>query len=76
MMATGHVGTIRIPDPTAMTRVLKLADAVLTYGVLRYADYCGYGSQLVAMFAAARDRVAAVIPRTKTMHEETEAEVP
>jgi hypothetical protein len=40
-MTTGHVGTMRVPDPAAMTKILKLADAVVTYGVLRYADFCG-----------------------------------
>lgn len=39
---TGQFATDRVPDPTAITKILKLADAVLTYGVLRFADYSGY----------------------------------
>jgi hypothetical protein len=62
-MTTGHVGTMRIPDPAAITKILKLADAVFTYGVLRFADYCGYTPDLASMLAGARDRLSAVIPR-------------
>lgn len=62
-MASGHVGTMRVPDPAAITSILKLADAVVTYGVLRYADFCGYEPDLADMLSAARDRLDAIIPK-------------
>jgi hypothetical protein len=62
-MTTGHVGTMRVPDPAAITKILKLADAVLAYGVLRFADYCGYAADLGSMLAGAGHRLRAVIPR-------------
>jgi hypothetical protein len=37
---------VRVPDPAAITKILKLADAVLTYGVLRFADFAGYFPEL------------------------------
>jgi len=30
-----------VPDPSAMTNVLSLADTMTTYGVLRFADFSG-----------------------------------
>jgi hypothetical protein len=43
--------------------ILQLADAIVTYGVLRFADYAGCAPQLNDMIAAAAQRLAAVIPR-------------
>jgi hypothetical protein len=59
----GLFETDRAPDPVAITKILKLADAVLTYGVLRFADYSGYEPQLTRLMTAAQERLAAVIPR-------------
>ena len=52
-----------VPDPRAITKVLKLADAIVTYGVLRFADYSGFAPQLAAMLAEASRRLGAKIPR-------------
>ena len=52
-----------IPDPDAITRILKLADAVLTYGVLRFADYSGYAPQLGSMLTGANEGLSRLIPR-------------
>lgn len=62
-ISPGQFATDRTPDPEAITRILKLADAVLTYGVLRFADYSGYTPQLTTIIAAAQERLAAIIPR-------------
>lgn len=61
---SGQPATVEVPDPAAITRILKLADSVVTYGVLRFADYCGYEPHLSSMLAAAQDRLCKVIPRT------------
>ena len=37
----GHFRAVRIPDAEAMTEILKVADQMITYGVLRHADFCG-----------------------------------
>lgn len=62
---TGGDGTSggQIPDPTAMTKILRLADALLTYGVLRYADFCGYAPDLQVILTDAMTRLLSVIPR-------------
>ncbi|MET3921916.1 hypothetical protein [Arthrobacter sp. UYEF20] len=62
-ISPGQFATDRTPDPGAITKVLKLADAVLTYGVLRFADYSGYTPQLTTIIGAAQEKLAAVIPR-------------
>ena len=62
-ISPGLFATDRAPDPAAITRILKLADAVLTYGVLRFADYSGYEPQLTEMVASAQGRLASIIPR-------------
>jgi hypothetical protein len=59
----GHYATELIPDPDAITRILKLADAVSTYGVLRFADYSGYAPQLGSMLTGANERLSRLIPR-------------
>lgn len=51
-----------MPDPTAMSNMLKLADAVTAYGVARFADYSGHEPQLEQMLADAAARLLAVIP--------------
>jgi hypothetical protein len=61
--STGQVGAILVPDPAAMTKILRLAHAVVTYGVLRYADFCGYTPDLSSMLADAADRLASKVPR-------------
>lgn len=65
-IAPGTFATERIPDPGAITKILNLANAVLTYGVLRFADYSGYEPQIPALMASAQQRLAAVIPRRTT----------
>jgi hypothetical protein len=62
-ISPGQFATDRVPDPTAITKILKLADAVLTYGILRFADYSGYQPQLSAIIHDAQQRLAAAIPR-------------
>jgi hypothetical protein len=54
---------VYVPDPVAITRILKLADAVVTYGVVRFADYSGFTPQLASILAAANQRLADRIPR-------------
>ena len=62
-IAIGQFETWRAPDPLAITRILNLADAVLSYGVLRFADFSGYESQLSGMMGEARERLDKVIPK-------------
>lgn len=59
----GLYETDRAPDPLAITKILKVADAVLTYGVLRFADYSGYEPQLAKIISDAQERLVSVIPR-------------
>lgn len=35
----GHLKTLRVPDPGPMTDVLRIAEKMTTYGVLRHADF-------------------------------------
>jgi hypothetical protein len=51
-----------IPDPAAITAILKLADAVVTYGVMRFADRAGYADELYSVQQGAFARVYARIP--------------
>jgi hypothetical protein len=53
-LQTVHVGEeyepgqhrkVQIPDPSAMTEVLEAANAMTSYGVLRFADYSGVNIQ-------------------------------
>lgn len=37
----GQHWTLAIPDADGMTEVLRFADRMVTYGVLRHADFCG-----------------------------------
>lgn len=62
-IAPGTFETSRIPDPGAITKILNLANAVLTYGVLRFADYSGYEPELPAIMASAQKRLSEKIPR-------------
>lgn len=55
--------TEQFPDPAAITRILQLADKIVSYGVLRFADYSGYEPQLTQMLAEATKRLTAVIPK-------------
>ena len=36
----GHFRTLRVPDPEPMARVLRIAEQITSYGVLRHADFC------------------------------------
>jgi hypothetical protein len=47
-MTDGDGRQIRAPRPEAITKVLKLAEGVLAYGVLRYADYLGHEGMIAA----------------------------
>ncbi|MGW6172134.1 hypothetical protein ACWF5H_01455 [Arthrobacter sp. NPDC055138] len=62
-IAPGTFATSRTPDPVAITKILELANAVITYGVFRFADYAGYAPQLSTIMASAQARLAAKIPR-------------
>ncbi|WP_193341725.1 hypothetical protein [Pseudarthrobacter sp. AB1] len=62
-IAPGLFETDRAPDPVAITKILNLANSVVTYGVLRFADYSGYEPQLAEIIDAAQKKLAAVIPR-------------
>jgi|tagenome__1003787_1003787.scaffolds.fasta_scaffold20822856_2 hypothetical protein len=42
-----------------MTNTFRLADALVTYGVLRYADLCGQTPGLTSMTADVANRLAA-----------------
>ncbi|WP_404474214.1 hypothetical protein [Microbacterium aerolatum] len=51
-----------MPDPAAITAILTLADAVVTYGVMRFADRSGCASELSSIQQDAFARVYAKIP--------------
>lgn len=53
---------VTMPDPAAITAILKLADAVTTYGVLRFADMSGHHDELLAWQKAAFAKVYATLP--------------
>lgn len=57
------VATTQIPDPAAITRILQLADAIVSYGVIQFANFAGYKPQLAEMMAAAKERLVAVVPK-------------
>lgn len=67
-IAPGTFETSRIPDPAAITKILNLANEVLTYGVFRFADYSGYTPQLSTIMASAQQRLAERIPRRNDEH--------
>lgn len=58
--AEGH--HITMPDPAAITAILKLADAVMTYGVMRFADFSGHYERLSTWQRAALEKVYETIP--------------
>ena len=58
--AEGH--RITLPDPAAITAILKLADAVMTYGVMRFADFSGHIVHLSTWQRAAFEKVYATLP--------------
>lgn len=62
-IAPGTFETSRIPNPEAITKILNLANAVLTYGVFRFVDYSGYEPDLAPIMAAAQERLSKKIPR-------------
>ena len=51
-----------MPDPAAITAILALADAVVSYGVMRFADRSGYASELSSIQQDAFARVYSKIP--------------
>ncbi|WP_350005117.1 hypothetical protein [Pseudarthrobacter sp. WHRI 8279] len=62
-ISPGQFATDRIPDPAAITHILNLAGSILSYGVLRFADYSGYTPQLGNILATAGENLGAIIPR-------------
>jgi hypothetical protein len=66
----GQFRTVQIPNPDVMTRIQKLADGVTSYGVLRFADFAGFESQLSEILADAAARLWDVIPKRSTQHEQ------
>jgi hypothetical protein len=61
--ASGKPLSASMPDPEAITAILRLADAVVTYGVVRFASHSGYEPQLGQLIKDAAERLQAVIPR-------------
>ncbi|RKE64912.1 hypothetical protein [Microbacterium sp. AG238] len=53
---------ITMPDPAAITAILKLADAVMTYGVMRFADFSGHYEHLSTWQRAALAEVYGTLP--------------
>lgn len=58
--AEGH--RITMPDPAAITAILKLTDAVMTYGVMRFADFSGHIEHLAGWQRAAFVKVYETLP--------------
>lgn len=58
-----EVRVIRVPDPEAMANILRLADGVMSYGVLRYLDYLGRISEFDSLWAIAKADLWYKIPR-------------
>ena len=58
--------TTQIPDPVAITRILQLADAIVRYGVLRFATFAGYTPQLAEMIVGAKARLHKFLSATGT----------
>ncbi len=56
----GHFRAIRFPDPKGMAEVLKCADGMTTYGVLKFADYSG--ADIGELILEAQSWLAEVIP--------------
>lgn len=59
-VATGDTYS-RVPDPEAITRALKLADDVTTYGVLRFADFIGSASSIASLLMESFETLAGKI---------------
>ena len=66
-IAPGTHSATLIPDPEAITRIVKLADSIVTYGVLRFADYAGFGNQIPNMLSDAMFRLAAKVPKSNEL---------
>ncbi|NUU06362.1 hypothetical protein [Leifsonia sp. C5G2] len=62
----GQFRTVQIPNADVMTRIQKLADGVTSYGVLRFADFSGFESQLSEILADAATRLLDMIPKRAT----------
>jgi hypothetical protein len=62
-ISPGQFEAYRAPDPVAITRILNLANSILTYGVLRFADFSGYEPQLGVMMGEAQKRLSDLIPK-------------
>lgn len=56
----GQHRTLAIPDADGMTEVLRFADRMVTYGVLRHADFCG--ADIPRLMREARRWLADAVP--------------
>lgn len=56
----GQFRTVMVPDPSAMTNVLSLADTMTTYGVLRFADFSG--ADIASLSREAHTWLGGIIP--------------
>lgn len=56
----GQFRTLRVPDADAMAQVLQVAEKMLSYGVLRHADFCQ--ADIKSMLGRARHWLGSVIP--------------
>lgn len=63
MQAADSAEIRRFPDPEAISRILMLASSVLSYGVLRFADYSVDASALPEIMSSSIARLARSIPR-------------
>ena len=56
----GQFRVVRYPDPAAMTSVLRAAERLTMYGVLRHADFAG--AHIADVMDEARRWLASVVP--------------
>lgn len=56
----GQLSTLSVPDAARMTEVLRLADRMTTWGVLRHADFSGY--EIEPLLSEAKRWLASVVP--------------
>jgi hypothetical protein len=53
---------VMVPDPEAISKALKLADGITTYGILRFADYSGHGTNIAEMLDNSLTELAKKLP--------------
>jgi len=53
---------VRVPDPEAISKALKLADGIITYGILRFADYSGHAANIAGMLDDSFTELAKKLP--------------